>query len=56
MSISEKRVLNCRLGFLDQRVQVTLMRIAEGDHHQTSYLKYLLTERQQAEELLQSAS
>ena len=56
MSISEKRALNCRLGFLDQLVQVTLMRIADGDNSQTSYLGYLLTQRQQAEELLQSAS
>ena len=55
MSISEKRALNCRLGFLDQRIQVTLMRMAEGESDLTSYLNFLLSERQQAEDLLQSA-
>ena len=56
MSISEKRAGNCRLGFLDQRIQVTLMRMAEGEDDLTSYLNHLLSQRQQAEAQLQSAS
>lgn len=56
MSESEKRALRCRLGFLDQKIQVTLMRLADGDPTQLSYLGSLLTQRQSNELILQQSS
>lgn len=56
MTESEKRALLCRLGFLDQKIQVTLMRLADGDYTQLSYLGSLLTQRQSNELILQQSS
>lgn len=56
MSESEKRALNCRLGFIDQKIQTTLLRIADGDITQLSYLGSLLTQRQSNELILQQSS
>ena len=48
-SSSARNALLCKLGFLDQKITIALIRVRDGNEHLRSYLHFLEEERERTE-------